>query len=144
MNINIPTEYKDYSEIELCSNKLSGVKYLFGIGNIPPIILGKGDHYPICWIFTQNAGIWQEIVTANKSHYLPLQVFAHEKKLLIQVYNKVILDSFENDRSTLIIQKLDFKPLGFNIEGDSNGLKVGGATISNNTIVGGKFFIGLG
>lgn len=144
MNVNIPTEYKDYPEIELCSNKLSGVKYLFGIGNIPPIIIGKGDHNPICWVYIQNNGVWQEIVTANKSNYLPLQVFAHQKKLLMQVYSKVILDSFENDSGALIIQKLDFKPLGLNIEGDSNGLKVGGATISNNTIVGGKFFIGLG
>lgn len=143
-NINIPEEYKEYSNVELCSNTLLNVKYFIGINDNPPLLIGKGEDNPVCWLFVQNNGIWSEIISANKPNYHPLQVFAHDKKLLIQLKDIIILDSYEDENSKLIINKLDLKPLGYNIEGDVNGLIVGGNTISGNTISGAKFFIGLG
>lgn len=144
MNVSIPTEYKQYGKVELCSNILENVKYFFGINDIPPLIIGRRDNKPICWIFIQSNGIWQEIISANKSNYLPLQVFAHETKLLIQLGDKIILDSYEKEDNTLVIQKLDLKPLGFNIDGDLKGLNIGGNLMSGNKITGAKYFVGLG
>lgn len=144
IDISIPVEYKEYKEVNLCSNELQNVKYFFGIGNVPPIIVGKGDDGPICWLYIQNNGVWKEAVTANRSNFLPLQVFAHGNKLLIQLTNEIILDSFEDKNSKLIIEKINLKPMGFNIEGDSKGLNVGGNVISTNKIIGGRFFVGLG
>lgn len=144
MNINIPSNYKAYSKVELCSNTLEDVKYFFGIGNNPPIIIGKGENNPICWLYMKNNDSWNEIISANKSNHPSLQVFAHEKKLLIQLNDTIILDSYETNQNTLVIQKLDLRPIGLNIEGDTNSLNIGGNTISQNSISGGKFFIGLG
>ena len=143
MSNSIPTEYKEYRIVNLCSNILTNVKYFFGVNDRVPLLIGKGDSKPVCWIFIQNNGIWQEIVSANKSNYLPLQVFAHERKLLIQLGDTIILDSYEEDSETLHIQKIDLRPLGLNIEGNSKGLNVGGALMSGNNIQGGKYFVGL-
>lgn len=35
--IDIPTEYKEYNTVNLCSNELENIKYLFGINSFPPL-----------------------------------------------------------------------------------------------------------
>lgn len=143
-NINIPSNYIPFNKVNLCSNNLENVRYFFGINDNPPLLIGQGDDKPICWINVLNNGIWNEAVTANRSNYLPLQVFAHDNKLFVQLANTVILDSYVDEEGALIITKLDLKPLGFNIEGDQTQLNVGGNALSFNSINGGKFFVGLG
>jgi hypothetical protein len=142
--IDIPTEYKEYNTVNLCSNELENIKYLFGINSFPPIIIGKGQDAPVSWLYIRNNDIWTEIINSNKSKDIALQVFAHDRKLLIQFDSINILDSYEDENGKLIIEKINLKPLGLNIEGNEKGLEIAGNVIAKNTVIGGKFFVGLG
>ena len=108
------------------------------------MLIGRGVNTPICWLYVKNNNTWSRAISANNSTIPFIQIFASLNKLIIQFGSEVILDSCVIGDNELMVNRLNLKPVGLLIEGDSTGLTVGSQRISDNTIKGGRFFIGLG
>ena len=60
------------------------------------------------------------------------------------ISEEVVLSVKMIDQDFAVVEKLDFRPIGLNMYGNSSSLTVGGGTYSGNSMSGGGTLIGLG
>jgi len=129
-NFKYPNGYIPFEEINLCSNKLTNVKLIFIVGNIVPLIIGKGD-VPLIWLKAFDGRKWISILEMNKStHILSRSIVVND---LVTVYagkSSVIKAKIVDGICKVLL--LDLRPLGLNIYGDEKLLTVGEGEFFNN------------
>ncbi|MPL77642.1 hypothetical protein SDC9_23499 [bioreactor metagenome] len=145
MKNKLPSEYQPYDRLTICSNALIGVGAIIKIGDIEPILIGKGLRKPLIWLKARtNNQAWIQVVEQSVSLFPQIVSMIEDtpNTIIIKANSNVIINAIQ-DGSTCIVKELDLRPLGLNIFGDSQSLKVGGNEFTGNTMQGVGTFIGI-
>lgn len=143
---NLPVAYQPYGRLTLCSNLLIGGGHLIQIGDILPLLVGKGE-IPQIWLQapTDIAGqTFTQLVIASVAAHPAILLNFEGGILSVSAGGKSILRVRGVGPDEAIVDFLDLRPVGFNIVGDKESLNAGGMKMSRNTISGGGTFLSLG
>jgi hypothetical protein len=141
-----PPEYRPYEQIILCTNSFSNVKYILEIDGHHPLLIGKSD-IPEVWImapFDNTRKRWGFVVNKNVALHPDVRVTVNRSGLTVKAGPTLVLTIGAYDAALVVVTQLDFRPFGMNIVGDSDGLRVGGATLKGNKMLGGNVGIAIG
>jgi hypothetical protein len=145
MKINIPSEYQPFEKLIICSNVLIGTGAFFKVGEIEPLLIGKGLNLPTIWLRAR----------ANKNNWIPVVERSIILSQQLEIINDIVTNTTtikmkdiviiqaQQKKIECIINKLDLRPLGLNIFGDENLLEVGAGKFKGNTMKGGGAFFGF-
>ena len=146
-NFTFP-DFKPYDRLNVCSN-IIGAKYLIDFRGFYPIIIGQADK-PEIWLYTKINDVIIPIVEKNIPKTPQVKFFMDSVSINYKLFdignNKWIdiINLIYKGVKIPTINKLDLRPLGIEMYGDSECLNMGPNKISNNTAIGAHAFIGIG
>ncbi|MFH1874130.1 MAG: hypothetical protein ABH859_02965 [Pseudomonadota bacterium] len=142
---NIPKNYIPFNTLTICSNVLSGGGNLVAIGDVLPILIGKGEK-PKIWLQAladSKKNQFVTIVEESISKHPAVKVYEESGSLNVMISEELILSVKMIDQYSAIVEKLDFRPIGLKMYGGYSSLTVGGNTFSGNSMSGGGTFVGF-
>jgi hypothetical protein len=144
----LPSEYVPYSRLELCSNKLEGVAIPLLVRDTPLLLIGRGAT-PLVWLSapTDPSGAnWDFVVAASLARNPAVRVQREKSKhvLTVRVSDTVVAVVEWKGLDSARVTRLDLRPVGLNVVGDTAGLRMGGMTMSGNTVVNARVAFALG
>ena len=144
MKNNIPSEYQAFDRLTICSNTLIGAGAIIKIGEIEPILVGKGLKLPAIWLRVKDNNNWIYVVERSVSLSPQIEIIndVNTNTTTIKTKDITILKAQQLE-SSCIINEMNLTPLGLNITGDVQYLKVGGSEFRGNTFQGLGTFIGI-
>ncbi|MDR7114266.1 hypothetical protein [Caulobacter sp. BE254] len=151
---DVPFDYAPYSEVNFCSNKLTNVRFLIEIAGSHPILIGQGA-VPYVWVrapadksfskwtpaIERNAALSPQFVV-TVSNGIPS--ISSAAVVEIFAFGKRIIRIVRSSKTSIDIDMVDLTPIGINMIGDKNGLRVGGMSFSKSSMNNVGTFIGLG
>lgn len=137
----LPDGYKPLYELNICSNKLKKGADLLAIGEVIPLLIGKGK-IPQVWLLAisdVSSDKFIPIVVQNVSKFSSIKVTERKEKgeVTISGPEGIILTVKKTGNSSATISNLNLSSLGISIQGKSNVLSVGSSVFTNNSITGG-------
>lgn len=135
----LPKSYIPYQHLTICSNQLIGGGNLIAIGEILPLLVGRGEENPKVWLQTPNqpnGKSYIPLVTASVATHPNINIVTNDQSLTISIFGTIIIHISQINSESAIIDHLDLRQVGFNIYGDSNSLVAGGSTFSHNVFNG--------
>lgn len=145
MKINIPSEYQPFDRLNICSNVLIGAGAIIKIGETEPLLVGKGLKLPAIWLRARaSKNNWISVVERSISLSPQIEIINDiiTNTTTIKIKNIIIVKA-QQKGFECIVNELDLRPLGLNIFGNSNLLKVGNGEFKGNTMQGVGAFIGF-
>jgi len=143
----LPDGYISLNKLNVCSNVLIGGGFIFSLGTILPLIIGKGP-VPMIWMQSYDFKSKKSniLVDGNISRHPDVLVTKPEDGVVeIGIIKGVRMLRVKNTGGdSSVVSFMDLRPIGLNITGDQNELKVGNSSFSKNTIEGVNVFFGLG
>lgn len=143
---NLPPNYQAYTRLLLCSNSLIGGGHLLQIGQSLPLLIGRGT-MPQVWLEapTDPSGKdFAPLVTASVAVHPAASVFTEDGALVVYAGGQLVVRVRQVDDQQAVVEKLDLRPIGFNIFGDEKSLNASGMQMSGNTVSGGGTLLGFG
>lgn len=143
---NLPKSYTPYNTLVVCSNTLTGGGHFVAVGDILPVVVGKGDK-PKIWLQALTDPKTKEFMTlveASISKHPAVRVYEDDDTLKITVSGTLVLSIKATGEDSAEIDTLDMRSLGLNLYGTKNELMVGSNTFSGNSMSGGGTLIGFG
>ncbi|MEK6725714.1 MAG: hypothetical protein AABY54_04075 [Deltaproteobacteria bacterium] len=143
---NLPKSYIPYDTLVVCSNTLIGGVNVVAIGEVLPLLIGKGDK-PRIWlqaIAKPDSSDFVTIVEESISTHPAVKIYEENNVIKVEASGTLVLTVKLTGENSAEVEILDFRPLGLNMHGTKGSLTVGGSTFSQNTMSGGKVFIGFG
>ena len=143
---NMPKNYSPFNTLTICSNKLYGGANLVAVGDVLPILIGKGEK-PKIWLQAladSKKNQFVTIVDESISKHPAVKVYEESGSLNVMISEEVVLSVKMLDQDSAVVEKLDFRPIGLNMHGNSSSLTAGAGTFSGNSMSGGGTLIGLG
>ena len=141
---NYPSHLKKLEKLDICSNILIGGGDLIKIENFVPLIIGAGAT-PKIWITIKIANNLIELIKENltENNQIKIEISQSLRKVKIFAENKIIISAKMINDNECLVDELDLRPIGLNIFGNTNELNIAGTNLSNNSISGAKFLIGM-
>jgi len=142
----LPSTYKPYQTLTICSNKLIGGGHIGVLGEVLPLLIGKGEG-PTIWLQapTDKGGkCYIPLVTASVASHPAVGVVSSNDSLTVSVGGVPVISVKQLDQDSAVIDFLDLRPVGLNIYGNAAALTAGGTTFSQNTFSGGGTLIAFG
>ena len=144
----LPTAYRSFQQLELCSNKFVGAKIAMDISGVPLLLLGVGERCPLVWLSAPVAPdnkARRYVVEGYASFIEALTVTLDERRgsVDIRLGTTLMLSAVQLDSTSVKVAKLDFQPLGLKVFGDEHGLSIGGVMVRGNMTSGSHVAIGL-
>src|SRR5689334_20887817 len=135
----IPSSYRPFSKLILCSNLLENVQVPFVLSGIIPVLVGQGPA-PNVWInlpfvYDPNARPerWKAVVTANQSLHPDVAVtHPTQNQTVILAKGQVIIDVASESNSTGTVRLLDLRPIGLLIFGNEESMSFGTHVFAHN------------
>lgn len=143
---NLPIGYLAYPVITLCSNKIVGGSYLFAIGDILPLLIGKGPK-PTIWlqaIAKPNSQSFITVVDASIATHPVIAVTEKSNKVIVSAGGVQVLIVEAVSSEEAVVSELDLRPIGLNIYGNESKLFVSGMQVSSSTFSGVGTAFGFG
>lgn len=143
---NLPKSYTPYETLVVCSNTLSGGGNLLAIGEVLPILIGKGEK-PQVWLqalTNQEKNEFVTVVESSISKHQAVKVFEENGIINVHIGGTNVLSVKVTGENSAEAFLLDLRPLGINLYGTKMELKVGNSTFSGNSFAGGGTMIGFG
>lgn len=144
INMNVENKTTGYEELDIyekltvCSNLLINTVHIFQNQNgWRPLVIRKGE-VPRVWLSAQVENdnelptpieLISDSVSLNDEFFIDKSEYGFQ----ITYQNKVIVKAGNHMNSSLEIIDIDLRPIGINIYGDNNSLKMGGISMSQNT-----------
>lgn len=147
----LPESYKPFKTVVFCTNELVEGQALIDFGGTPVFLVGKNDRTKH-WLFVpleldekSGPGAWQCVIDGN-------EILDERAKLLVSENSSGIFWNNEQlvhivaypEQDKVEIPKIDLRPIGLDIQGDSKGLRFGTNNIVGNRMVGVRSMIGFG
>jgi len=137
----------NFDKLILCSNVLIQVdKFFYSEKDAyEPLVIKKSeDGTPRIWIYALNAEQNLITIVADSAPRLKsIQSYATPTGCKVTHDGVTLLEAVLNEEDILEIIKLDFRPVGLNIFGDTKSLHLGGMTTSRNVMKKTKVFVGI-
>ncbi len=146
MNSKFPDGYMPLKKLTVCSNTITGGGNLLSVSGEFPLLIGKGST-PKVWLSAVGNAETNKFVTiveSSVSMHSAVKVIKENNLVVVSLSGKQILKAKATSIDVVVVDQLDFRPLGLNIHGNNNALTVGGSTFSNNSMSGGGTLIGFG
>ena len=143
INIGLPKEYEQITELEICSNKLIDSQSLIGINDFSPFLIGKGIMPKVWLYFKDPSNSWQLLIRNNQSLHPLIKIESQDVSTKIIINNEIILDAKMTGPNSCFVSKIDLRPVGLNIYGNNEGLSVGETKLKGNTFKSTKYIIGM-
>lgn len=143
---NVPSGFTPYETLIFCSNTIEGGGHLFQIGNEFPLLIGKGNP-PSVWLLgvsDSRSGELKTIISKSKSRSSNFSVIDAFGGTIVMAKGQKVLSVRELSDKSAEVDFVDLRPAGLNVFGDKLGLKIGGMSLSGNSISGGGVFVSLG
>lgn len=137
MSIETPSLYEPYKKLTLCSNLLVNVIVPFAIEERPVLLIGRGGLTPMVWLAAPtepSLRIWRFIVDGNKVAHpaVEVQIKVSSRTVQVDIASQKALMVRANSIDEATVEHLDLRPVGLDIQGDENGMRLGGTTMSEN------------
>jgi len=144
---SLPSDYNAFDELVVCSNKLVNVLVPVTVSGKVPFLVGKGPE-PLIWLNMPSkaaTSAWQPLVRANLSLHRDIKI-VRPKKASVQVFVKgsLVIQVIAHSVTNAEIERLDLRPVGLNIHGDTTGLYVGNNELKGNTFQNLRVMVGVG
>lgn len=146
-NKMIPS-FEPFNKIIVGSNEVN-CKYLFRFSSFIPIIIGKTTKGPTIWLNAINGDKIIPIVVNNVSLSKNILLEFSDDLPQIEIYMKNSVTGTKNvilkatyTNLILIIQNMDLRILGIDVQSFQDRLVVGKNLIKDNVVVGAETFIG--
>ena len=142
-NINhpIPASYTPYEAISFCGNTFKNLKYIIDDNGLIPILIGKGD-FPRIWLYAKNNDNPIALVKDSISviPQIKVAILQKNKTLKVEILNSqnsyISILEIDFGDNKVSVNKLDLRPVGYNMFGDTNSLNIGGNQYSQNIFEG--------
>lgn len=134
----LPKGYTPYELLNICSNKLTGGANIIIVGDILPLIIGRGSKPQIWLRAIQNpqSKKFISLVEASVSQHPLVRVEEVGRQLVVKVQGATVLRVEQTSEDRAFVSELDLRRLGLNVFGTLSHLNAGGVTFSNNTFSG--------
>lgn len=143
---SLPKSYVPYALLIVCSNSLLDGGHIVSIGDVLPIIIGRGEK-PMIWLQALTKPESKEFVTiveGSISKHPAVKIYEENNVLKVSVSGTMVLSVRAIADDSAKVDELDLRPLGLNLHGDSSALIVGTSKFSGNSMSGGGILIGFG
>jgi len=143
---NLPKSYRSYSKLTVCSNTLIGGGHIVAVGDVLPLIIGRGD-IPQIWIQALNNPKTKEfisIVESSVSKNPAVKILEINGAVNVTIQGTKVLSVKQVADDSAVVDFMDLRPLGLNLHGNASSMSVGGSSFSGNSMQGGSVLIGLG
>ena len=141
----LPKGYQSYSVLTLCSNRLLNGGAVIAVGDVPPLLIGKGSK-PQIWLQALQSPQSKKfilLVDASISCHPMVRVEEVGRQIVVKANGVTILKVEQTEEDQAIVYALDLRPLGFNVFGDTSELFAGGMVFSDSTFAGGGVLVGV-
>jgi hypothetical protein len=142
----IPDDFQSYPRVNFCSNLISDTTAILQLANgVQPLLIGIGD-FPRIWLSAptdQSRVTWKFIVEDNIAIHPAFRIWKAEKTVSISA-GGVSIVTVRADEQSAIVTKLDLRPIGLAIYGDTDRLMIGTNSVRNSVIQGGEVAFGIG
>jgi hypothetical protein len=135
---NLPVGYTPYETITVCSNKITGGGNLVTMGNVIPLLIGKGAK-PVIWLQAVSNPTTKQFLTvvdASIARHPAIRVSEENGKIIVTAAGKVVIAVKAISDGIAEVLELDLRPLGLNLYGDKTKLVAGGTHLSRSTFSG--------
>jgi hypothetical protein len=147
--MELPKEYKPYTNIWISSNSFDNGNVLFEVEGNPLILLGQSDdeNSTSIWLnVPKQAGDstnWSSVISNSKikDSKFGINVCPFGTEI---IFDGIPLIQFHLDNGKLIITSVNFMPVGLNIVGGYKSLFVSGNGLSNNSFNNVGTMVGIG
>jgi hypothetical protein len=142
----LPKEYLPFAVLEICSNQFVNGMVPIEVHKNAILLIGRGQE-PLIWLcgpVSKEGKQFQEIVEKNKSLNRSVDVIVSEMKTVVKSGEITILEVTKESEEKAIISKLDLRPVGLSIYGDTSGLTIGTNNFVGNSFQGTRTMIGIG
>lgn len=145
---DIPSDYEPFEHVELCGNHLQNVRFLVSLKEQHPLLIGKGI-VPYIWLYAPGSADlsrWTLVVERNTTLSPPFRVAVDrlpQTRVRLFGFNRQMLDIEGLAPDRIAITQIDLTPIGINVVGGPEGLRVGTGTLVGRSMVGVGTFIGL-
>ncbi len=143
---NLPKSYRSYTNLTVCSNTLIGGGHIVAVGDVLPLIIGKGDK-PQIWLQALNNPETKEfisIVENSVSKNPAVKILEVNGSVNVTVQGTKVLSVKQVSEDSAVVDFMDLRPLGLNLSGNASSMSVGGSSFSGNSMQGGSVLISLG
>lgn len=144
-NTGFPKNYNRLKVLDVCSNKIIGGGNVMGIDNFAPLLIGDGD-LPKVWLYAKvDKSSWTPLIAENESLHTDLHITINDelKEVTIKLGDVVILNVVKIGDGHCDIRHLELRPIGLNLYGNHQVLKVANNTFSGNIYSGIAFMVGF-
>lgn len=131
----LPASYTPYGVTKLCTNTVVGGTLLMTVGDVVPVLFGKGSK-PQIWLQTiesPQSKKFIELVDASISVHPKIRIEESDNKIFVRLDGIIILILEQTGDDELTVYQVDLRPLGLNLYGDSTGLYSGGVSFTSST-----------
>lgn len=148
LSSKLPKDYLPFEELEICSNQLINGKIPIEVHKNAILLIGRGKQ-PAIWLsglVTNEGKQFQEIVEKNHSlnKSVDVKVSPENNSTIVKVGEITIIEATKVLEQKAIVSKMDLRPLGLNIYGDSNGLLVATNKLIGNIFTNVHTMVGIG
>jgi hypothetical protein len=145
-DIDLPKDYKPFPKIIICGNTLINVQIPFEVYGDIPLLIGDGNS-PKIWLkamTSRQERKFREIVRANRALQASVTVSgAGTYDISVTVPNMTIIRLHRNTEGIPEVTKLDLRPIGLSIQGDSEKLAIGSQLLTENTFENVRTMVGI-
>ncbi|MCK0114662.1 hypothetical protein [Gelidibacter sp. F63206] len=140
-----PKNYKRLQILDVCSNKIIGGGSVMGIDNFAPLLIGDGN-LPKVWLYAKvSKNSWTPLIVENESLHTDLHITINEqeREVIIKIKDVIILNVVKIEDGHCEIRHLELRPIGLNLYGNQQALRVANSTFAGNIYNGISFMVGF-
>jgi hypothetical protein len=137
--IPVPPGYEPFPELVLCSNTLRDVSIPIAVSRAPLLLVGRGTGVPLVWLAAPaepGPPNWLFAVKENRSNNPAVRVKVEllRKTVRVSVSGRDVLRVLAVSPLRAEVGYLDLRPLGLDVVGTSDGLRIGSTQLAGNTM----------
>ena len=142
----LPPSYVPYDTLVVCSNTMLGGGYVVAVGDVLPLVIGKGEK-PQIWlqaISNPKTNEFVSIIEASVSKHPAVEVIEEDGSIVVRIQGNKVLVIRQESENKVVVSQIDLRSVGLNLVGNEGSLTAGGSTFSGNSMAGGGVLIGFG
>jgi hypothetical protein len=141
-----PEDYVPYGVVDICGNVLRNVRYIIELKSVHPFLIGKGK-IPYIWLSSPSKDFskWNFIVERSAAVHPAVNISQPSQgRMKVSVAGNCLLDIAKYEEDFIQISSIDLQPIGLNVVGSGETLKVGNMIFTKNQMSNSRTFIALG
>lgn len=132
-NTVLPNGYHPFKTIEICSNKFVHGQVPIMVEGRPLFLFGTGDDVKLWLNLKVGDDKWEYVVSPEEISDSAFSVQRAGRLVALYFGEHLLIQANREGGDHLVINHLDFRPLGISIFGTPKSMQVGGMHLSHNS-----------